>query len=248
MRWLILVRAHFSFLAEYVVRNRRAYYGVLLAGLAALSFINALGESDGDGAGMGTAFWLGLLGVAAPLCRSWVDDDVRLGYGALWIQKPVRPLALYSARLVAVIAWTLLGAVAVAATVGFAGSVGGASPLIALELLLVLGWMPVLLVVLAFLGSSLGARNAALFAYGLFFAGAGLQGIVDSLRLGGVYDLVRRVFPPLDSVVGIAAALEQKGLGPALAQLRPVLVYMLVCAVLAVVLTLRVPGRLARSV
>jgi hypothetical protein len=245
-RALRLAAALFRFTGEEVVRSRRGFYFVLLGALAIAELLLAARRS-GDGVeGLGFLFMPGLWMVAAPLCRSWVDEDVRLGYAALWLQKPVRPFDFYLARLVAVMGWSILAAIAVslAALPGFALA---GDPFGVIELLVGVGWIATLLVVLSFLGSTLGARNGALFAYAMLFAGFGLQGFADAVWLGPAYNILEIILPPATAGLGAVMAIGNRGVMAGIAQLWPVLVYTVACALIGVLLSLNVPSRLTRS-
>ena len=91
-------------------------------------------------------------------------------------------------------------------------------------------------------------EDSALFAYGALFAGFGLQGLADTLSAGPIFPLLETVFPPAYAALGIMLVLEQQGLAAALVQLLPILMYMFVCALLGLLLTLGVPRRLAGAV
>jgi hypothetical protein len=241
-----LVPALYRFVGAEVIRARRVFYATLFVGVGALAFVTS--ARSGSAEGFSLILVLGLWGVAAPLCRPWIDDDIRLGYGALWLQKPVRPLQFYSARLLALIGWSLTLTLAMGSLFLTAGLANGRTLSDAGGPLLGVGWIPTMLVVLAFLGSALGARNSALFAYGALFAGFGLQGLADTLSAGPIFPLLETVFPPAYAALGIMLVLEQQGLAAALVQLLPILMYMFVCALLGLLLTLGVPRRLAGAV
>ena len=95
IRGIQLVPTQFRFVAESAIRVRRTYYIVALLAFAALAFLDATWSGEGQSRGTSVLYALGLMAVAAPLCRSWVNDDVRLGYGAWWLQKPVTAFDLY---------------------------------------------------------------------------------------------------------------------------------------------------------
>ncbi len=245
VRGIQLVPAQFRFIGEVVMRVRRIYYAALLSVFAGLGFLDAVWSGEAGSGGAGTLYSLGLMAAAAPLCRSWVGDDVRLGFGAWWLQKPVRAFDLYLARQVALVGWAGLLIIIFTGIFGIAASLGGAPISFIIDLLVAIGWLPVLLVVLAFLGSALGARNAALFAYGLFLASAGIRGVADSLQVGLLLDLLIRALPPYDSVVATLMAMASHGRTAAIPLLLPMLLYILACAVLGLAFSLTVPRRLA---
>ena len=138
-----------------------------------------------------------------------------------------------------------LASLVVTGTLGLAASLGGASVSLIVDLALAVGWLPVLLVVLAFLGSALGVRNAALFAYGLFLAAGGLRGLSDSLQTGLLLDILKRILPPYDIVVAVLMTMAVHGRAAALPMLRRMMVYIAVCATLGLLMALTVPRRLA---
>lgn len=238
-----LVPALFRFEAAEVVRARSTYLISLLVLLAVLGLVAAVTGRRGSGSPP-LIFVFGHWAIAAPLCRSWLEQDVVEGYASLWLQKPITVLGFYSARLIAILLWSLIASVGVclAAAPGYA--LAGAWWQV--EYLVVgSGWIPPLLVVLSFLGSGLG--SGGLFAYGVLFAAFALQGLADSLRLGPVYELVSVALPPVDGVLNTAATSSALGTLTALRGLWPLLVYGLVCAGLGLWLSLRVPSRLCRA-
>jgi hypothetical protein len=248
MSALTLLAAQMRFIAEDVVRARRLYFAALLGLIALLAVSAALRVREAAAGSLGVTSYLAALGIAAPFCRSWVDEDVRLGYAALWIQKPLTPLAFYSTRLLALVAWAALAALAAAAVTALPAFASGVwSPASALAHLLTAGCEPVLLVVLAFLGSALGARNAGLFAYGMLFGGLTLPSFSQALALGPAYEPLRVVFPPGEAMLDIGEALERGGLLAGLVQSRPVVLYTLVSAALSLALAGGVAKRLARA-
>ncbi len=241
-----LVPAFFRFIREDVVRSRRVYFAVSLVALAlALAMVSARAGSEPGG--FGPLFILGLLIISAPFCRSWLDEDVRLGYAAFWLQKPVTALELYLARLIALVVWSGIAVTAVGLSTLPAVLFTGVSVESVVQVIAGLGWITPILVVLAFLGSALGARNGALFAYGFLFAGFALPGFRDSLQLGSLYDALEVLFPPTSAGLDVNEALRQGHYGAALRQMRPLLTYALGCAALALALAVQVPNRLTRT-
>lgn len=240
---LRLVPALFRFEAAEVVRARSTYLISLLALLAVLGLVAAVTGREGSGSPP-LIFIVGHWAVAAPLCRSWLEEDVVEGHAALWLQKPISVLGFYSARLIALLLWSLIASVGVclAAAPGYA--VAGSWWQVE-YLVIGSGWIPPLLVVLSFLGSGLG--SGGLFAYGVLFAAFALRGLADSLKLGPMYELVSIALPPVDGVLNSAATAGALGVLPALRGLWPLLVYGLVCAVLGLWLSQRVPSRLCRA-
>lgn len=238
-----LVAALFRFEAAEVVRARSTYLISLLALLAVLGLVAAVTGRNGSGAPP-LAFIVGHWAIAAPLCRSWLEQDVVDGYASLWLQKPITVLGFYSARLVALLLWSLIASIAVclAAAPGYA--LAGAWWQVG-HLAVGSGWIPPLLVVLSFFGSGLG--SGGLFAYGVLFAAFALRGLADSLRLGPVYELVSFALPPVDGVLNTAATARAVEVEAALRGLWPLLAYGLVCAGLGLWLSRRVPSRLSRA-
>ncbi len=214
--------------------------------MALVGIVSALSGREVESEGPQVIFILGLWAVAGPLCRSWLDEDVREGYAGLWLQKPIRPLGFYAARLVAMVWWSVLAALAVCVialpALALSGSVWDVRYLVVGS-----AWIPAFLVVLSFLGSGLGARNGGLFAYGLLIAGFGLRGVAGSLALGPTYGLLEIILPPAGAVLEVSAAMRTVGTLAVLPRLWPLLAYGLVCAILGLLLALRVPARLARA-
>ncbi len=247
VRALQLVPSLFRFTGEDVIRGRRQFFGPVIVCLGILELLAGVRAAGGRSEGLGVLFVLGLWVVAGPLCRSWVDEDVRLGYAAFWLQKPLNPLEFYSARVAALIGWALCAALAVglASLPGFVLA-GAASELG--SLLIGAGWIPVVLIVLSFLGSTLGARNGALFAYAALFAGFALPGLGDALPTGGARSLLQFVLPPADAGLAAISAIRNHGILAGVAQLEPLLVYIIACVILALALAARVPSRLTRPV
>lgn len=243
---LRLVPALFRFTGEDVIRGRRRFFALTLGTLGVMELILGVRAVGAETEGLGVLLMLGFWFAAGPLCRSWVDEDIRLGHAALWLQKPVRPLEFYFARVVALVGWALCAALAVglSALPGFVLA-GGVSQLA--EMIFGAGWIPTILVVLSFLGSTLGARNGGLFAYAALIAGFALPGLADSLPVGAARVALEVVLPPADA--GLAAMVSMRDLGilEGVTRLWPLLVYTAGCVVLGVALAVRVPSRLARS-
>ncbi len=240
---LRLIPALFRFEGAEIIRGRSRYLIACLVFLALFGIVAAaLGRHGSEAPPL--IFILGHWAIAAPLCRSWLEEDVRQGYAGLWLQKPVTPLGFYASRLIALLLWSLIASVAVClvAVPGYAltGSLWQVEYLLAGS-----GWIPPLLVVLSFLGSGLG--SGGLFAYGVLFAAFALRGLADSMKLGAVYELVSFALPPIGGVLDTAATARAFGVLPALRGLWPLLVYGLVCVALGLWLSLRVPSRLART-
>jgi len=241
-----LIPALVQFTGEEVIRNRFKFFALLLSLIAIIEVLLAVRGSASRIEGLGIFFIVGLWVVAGPLCGSWVDEDVRLGYGALWLQKPLKPFDFYLARLVSLVVWANASATAVclSALPGFAvaGDVQGLA-----ELTLGAGWIPTLLVVLSFLGSSLGARNGGLFAYAMLFAGFALPGFADAAWLGLGRDVLEIIFPPASAGLAAVTTIRSYGVAAAVAQLLPIVLYTIACAMLGLLLALGVPSRLMRA-
>jgi hypothetical protein len=243
---LRLVPALFRFTGEDVIRGRHQFFGLLLLVLGVLQLVLGIRAAGGEAEGLGAFLMLGFWFVAGPLCRSWVDEDVRLGYAALWLQKPVRPLDFYSARVVALAGWAALAALAVglSALPGFVLA-GGVTQLV--ELVLGAGWIPTILVVLAFLGSTLGARNGALFAYAVLIGGFALPGLGDSLPVGAARGALEVVLPPTNAGLAAMVSVRDQGIFEGVARLWPLLAYGAGCLALGLLLSLKVTSRLGHS-
>lgn len=244
LRSLCLVPAVFRFVAEDVIHSRRAYFAAVLAGYALIEF--SLSVTAGTVEGFGSRFILGLLIVSVPFCRSWLDEDVRLGYAALWLQKPVKVFDYYLARILALVAWSVVASLAIGLA-SMPAVIGGLSLIEIARAVVALGWIPMLLVVLGFLGSALGARNSGLFAYGVLFAGFALPGFRDATWLGPAYGVLELAMPPAFSALQANIAFRDGSVLAAVGELWPLLLYSVVCAGVALALALRVPKRLAQS-
>jgi len=247
LRAINLVPSLFRFSGEDVIRGRRQFFALILLTLFILELLLGLRAAGGESEGLGALLMLGFWVVTGPLCRSWVDEDIRMGYAALWLQKPVHPLEFYFARVMALVGWALSAALAVtlAALPGFtlAGSLselGG--------LMVGAGWIPTMLVVLSFLGSTLGARNGALFGYATLVAAFALPGLRDSLPMGPAADVLDFLLPPAEAGLAAIGAVRDGGLIAGIARLTPLMTYTISCVVLALALAVRAPSRLARSV
>ncbi len=215
-----LVPAFFRFIREDVVRSRRVYFAVSLVALAlALAMVSARAGSEPGG--FGPLFILGLLIISAPFCRSWLDEDVRLGYAAFWLQKPVTALELYLARLIALVVWSGIAVTAVGLSTLPAVLFTGVSVESVVQVIAGLGWITP--------------------------AGFALPGFRDSLQLGSLYDALEVLFPPTSAGLDVNEALRQGHYGAALRQMRPLLTYALGCAALALALAVQVPNRLTRT-
>ncbi len=240
-----LVGPLFRFMGQDVVRSRRLFVGAVLAFVATVAFMSAVRGVDSESEGFGLVLLLGLLVIASPLCRPWVDQDVRLGYAAWWLQKPVAPVRFYLAHLMALVGWSLVAALGVGLAAVPAALVGGVRPAGWAELLVSLGWIPTVLAVLSFIGSAAGARNGGLFAYAMLFGGFALPQLSDAARLGAIYDAAKLVFPPAEAALATAAAVRESGLAAAPSTLWPLVAYTLAGAALALLLALQVERRLA---
>lgn len=250
MSTLRLVSACFRFVAVEALLPRRIYtlalLGLLLAGQTILVLNYAGGPGTGPG-GVGLLLVLGMWGVAAPLCRPWLDEDARLGYAAFWLQAPRTPFKFYLARLLAILAWAAIASLAVVATALPTLTLPGPRVAALFAHLASLGWIPIILALLAFLGSGIGARNAGLFAYGILFGAYVLEGVTDALGAGALYQILRRLFPPVGSALDVAPFLERGDAAAAAAALGPLTAYAAAVAVLGLLVALRVPSRLGRG-
>lgn len=247
-RIIELGAALFAFIGHEVIRARAIFFGSTLLGLATVGVIFALRGSEGLSEGFGVIFMLGLWVLAAPLCRTWLDEDVRLGHGALWLQKPNPAYLFHLARTLALLAWCSLAGLSAATALTPAVLLGGLSPSEVPSLLLGVGWMPALLVLLSQLGGGLGARNGALFAYGMLFAGLALPGLADAVSLGVAQRLLNVVLPPALAGLEALGALRAAGLVAGLAELWDLALYLSAVGVLGLGLSMRTPGRLGRGV
>jgi len=236
------------FVARESLRPRRA----LLIGPAvavAVLEVSLAWRQAAESRSAGAFLMIGLLLASAPLCRSWPQEDVRLGYGAFWIQKPISPTEFYLSRLLAA---TVLG-MAIGAALGIAvlpALALGPTPLRSLVGLLLLAVpVPPLLVALSLLGAGLGARNGALFAYLVLFLGFWLRAFLGTLGADRqlVLRLVQPLLPPMHRLLDANQALAGAGVRAALEAAWPAAVYWVAVAVLAVLLTRRVPYRLGRA-
>lgn len=244
-RGVRLVPALFRFVREDVVRSRRAYFAASLGGYALVELLAAVTAAGGSADGFGSRFILVSFVVAAPFCRSWLNEDVRFGYAALWLQKPLSAFDYYLALILALIVWSVAGTLAV----GLASMPASMSVITSIDVVrtvLALGWITTTLAVLSFLGSALGARNSGLFAYGVLCAGFALPGFGDAVWLRPAYRALEAVLPPVYSALQAHAALKDGRFLAAAADLRPLLVYILICAGLALALAAQAPKRLVR--
>lgn len=245
-RGLRLVPALFRFVADDVVRSRRAYFAASLGGYCLVELLAAVTEDGGSADGFGSRFILVSFVVAAPFCRPWLSEDVRFGYAALWLQKPLSALDYNLARILALIAWSVAGTLATGLA-STPASIGVVSLIDVARTVLTLGWITTTLVVLSFLGSALGARNSGLFAYGVLCAGFALPGFGDAVWLRPAYRALEAVLPPVYSALRATATFKDGRFLAAAADLRPLLVYILVCTGLALALAAQAPRRLARA-
>jgi len=231
MQALRLAPAIFRFLGQDVIRARRVYFSAVLGSVAGVQTLLAWRAAGPGLEGLATIHMLALWIIAGPLCRSWLDEDVRLGYAAFWLQKPLTTFDFYLAWLLALIGWSIVAA----ATLSLAGlpafAIAAGSPWEIAGVLLGSGWIPTLLVVLSFLGSALGARNSGTFAYGVLFAGFALPGFADAVWLG----------------LEVVRLLRAGSVGAATLELWPIMLYTCACASLALLLALNTPARLTRA-
>jgi hypothetical protein len=146
----------------------------------------------------------------------------------------------------AVLGWSVLATIAIGLA-SMTASIGVLSLVDVARTVLTLGWIPTTLAVLSFLGSALGARNSGLFAYGVLFAGFALPGFRDAIWLGPSYRVLEVLLPPAYSALQASTAFKDGNLLAGAADLRPLLVYSLVCTGLALALAVSTPKRLARA-
>lgn len=235
------------FVAEETVRSRRIFLaGALVANLVLQSALVIAGSGQTAGVS-GPIMMIGLWVIAAPFCRAWGEDDVRLGYAAFWLQKPIKVWSFYLARLLAVVSCAVAATLAVFLSMV---PIAVLSPLPLPELtrlLIGIGWMPAFLVVLSFLGSGLGARNGSLFAYAILLAGLALPGFADSFELGPLLIVFEIGLPPAHAGLDAIRAVRDVGLGAGLSRLWPLVAYGIACSALGLALAARMPARLCRS-
>ncbi|NIN72452.1 MAG: hypothetical protein GTO46_11155 [Gemmatimonadetes bacterium] len=243
---LRLVPALFRFVAGDVVRSRSVYFAGVLAGYFTFELVAAVVLTGGSGSGFGSRFILVSLIVSAPLCRPWLNEDIRLGYAALWLQKPVAVFDYYFARILAVFGWCVVGTIAIGLA-SLPASIGTASLIDVGRAVVTLGWIPTTLAVLSFLGAGLGARNSGLFAYGALFAGFALPGFRDAVWLGPLYWVLKVLLPPAHSALQANTSFGDGNFLAAAADLQPLLVYILACSCLALALGGSTAKRLARA-
>jgi hypothetical protein len=245
-RALRLVPAMFRFVADDVVRSRAVYFAGALGGYLTFELVAAVAVGGGSGEGFGSRFILVAVIVSAPLCRPWLSEDVRFGYAALWLQKPVAALDYYLARILAVVGWSVVATIAIGLA-SLPASIGPVSLTDVGRAVVALGWIPTTLAVLSFLGSGLGARNSGLFAYGALLAGLALPGFREALGIGPSYRVLEVLLPPVYSALQANSVLEDGNFPATAAALRPLLLYLLICTGLALALAVSTPKRLARA-
>lgn len=241
-----LAPALFRFVADDVVRSRSVYFAGVLAGYFTFELVSAVVITGGSRSGFGSRFILVSLILSAPLCRPWLNEDIRFGYAALWLQKPVGVLDYYFARILAVFGWCVVATIAIGLA-SLPASIGPASLIDVGRAVLTLGWIPTTLAVLSFLGAGLGARNSGLFAYGVLFAGFALPGFRDAVWLGPFYWVLKVLLPPAHSALQANTTFEDGNFLAAAADLRPLLVYILACSGLALALSGSTAKRLVRA-
>lgn len=247
---LSLLPAMLRFVVRDGVRPRQALLIGSILGVGVLELVLILHTQGApSGSQAGAFFVIGILVATAPLCRSWLDEDVRLGHGALWLQKPVSVAELYLARLLAAMTvGVVLAIVMVLATVP--AVVFGAAALERLAALAVVAVpIPPMLIALGFLGTGLGVRNGALFAYLMFVLGFWLEAFVANLDGGApaVFGLVEPLLPPARALLEAGDEVAQEGLLAGAVAMAPAVIYVAAVGALGVLLALRVPERLSRS-
>jgi hypothetical protein len=242
-----LFPALFRFVSEEILRSRRVFFAGVLAAILVLQLVLIIGDSGQTVGGSGPILMIGLWVIAAPFCRAWGEDDVRLGYAAFWLQKPIKVWAFYLARLLAVVSCSVAATLAVFLSM-VPIAVLTPIPLRELARMLVgLGWMPALLVVLSFLGSGLGARNGSLFAYAMLLAGLALPGFADSFDLGPLLGVFEIALPPALAGLDAIRAVRDTGIGAGVGRLLPLVAYAIACSALGLAMATRVPARLSRT-
>lgn len=247
MQALRLAPAIFRFLGQDVIRARRVYFSAVLGSVAGVQTLLAWRAAGPGLEGLATIHMLALWIIAGPLCRSWLDEDVRLGYAAFWLQKPLTTFDFYLAWLLALIGWSIVAAATLSLASLPAFAIAAGSPWESAGVLLGAGWIPTLLVVLSFLGSALGARNSGTFAYGVLFAGFALPGFADAVWLGPAYDILGLILPPSWAALEVVRLLRAGSVGAATLELWPIMLYTCACASLALLLALNTPARLTRA-
>jgi hypothetical protein len=238
-----LLPAVLRFVWEEAIRSRHRYFSVALLVIAAAQTTLA---GTGTGESAGPVFMIGLWVVSAPLCRAWLDADLRRGYAAFWLQKPILPTAFYLARLAALVVWSSAATVTVLVATAPSAMFPAVRASDLVGLALAAGWMPPLLVVLSFFGSAIGAGNATLFAFALLFGGLAFPGLSDALSMGPAADVLQIMLPPAGAGLDAIRRLQKAGVGSAVLGLWPLLVYGLVCTTLGLTAALRLPARLVR--
>jgi hypothetical protein len=236
----------FRFVTEEILRSRRLFFGGALVAILVVQLALIIGGSGQTAGVSGPLLMIGLWVIAAPFCRAWGEEDVRLGYAALWLQKPIKPWAFYLTRLLAVVSCSVVATlVVVLAMVPIAALTPVAMRDLA-RLLTGVGWMPALLVVLSFLGSGLGASNGSLFAYAMLLAGLALPGLADSFHLGPLLGAFEIVLPPAHAGLDAIRTVRDVGTAAGLGRLWPLVAYAVACSALGLAMATRVPARLGR--
>jgi hypothetical protein len=231
------------FVWQEAVRGRLNHITVTVFAVASFQFALA---AAGSARAAGLVFIIGLWALSAPLCRGWVEADVGQGYAAFWLQKPVVPAVFYFWRLSAHLIWSFAVTVAIVITSLPAVMLPALGLDDLAELTLAGGWMPPLLVVLSFLGSAIGAGNAALFAYTLLIGGLALPGLSVAVELGRVEWVLQLLLPPATVGLDAVRTMREIGVLGAVIQLWPLVVYGIVCAALGLGAVRRIPARLGR--
>ena len=228
---------------EEAVRSRRTYLTVTLCLISAMEVTLAAANS---GRASGPIFIIGLWALSVPLCRAWVEVDVRQGYAAFWLQKPIAPSVFYLSRLLALTVWSMAVTLAVMMAALPATMFPGLGARDLVELTLGTGWMPGLLVLLSFLGSAIGVGNSALFAFALLLGGLAFPGLSDVVDFGRLEGVVRTALPPATTGLEAMRTLRQAGMAAAVTRLWPLVAYAVVCVSLVLLTVRRIPARLGR--
>jgi hypothetical protein len=239
-----LVFALLRFVWEESLRSRMRYVAVTFLAISSAQVTLAAAASA---RACGPIFIIGLWALSLPLCRPWVEADARQGYAAFWLQKPVAPSVFYLARLMAVIVWSMAVTLAVLIATLPATILPTLRAVDLAELALGTGWMPPLLIVMSFLGSAIGAGNAALFAFALLLGGLAFPGLSDVVGLGRLEEVVQLVLPPATTGLDAMRTLRETGIVAAALRLWPLVAYGVACAALGLLAARRMPARLGRA-
>jgi len=199
-----------------LLRPRAPVLLVLVPGSLLAACLLAFGPGDATPALDGATAILLLegVGLALLLTEGVVARDLRRGWAALWLQKPVSPVAFYLARFLRAAAAAAVLTGTSAAVLALAFELGRGEGVRILEILPVALLFGATLAVLTFGLSAWRAHPDVLMALAFVFLSTPLSAMasVNPGAFGPAGPLFRAVAPPFDPIIAVGGVLME---GPA---------------------------------